>query len=51
MRIFYRDKSQFNNIKEDTKCLFYDRYYKKETGISLLEKDGFINILDKVNQK
>ena len=51
MRIFYRDKNQFNNIKEDTKCLFYDRYYKKETGISLLEKDGFINILDKVNQK
>ena len=42
---FYNDKDQFEIINKDSKCLFYDYYFKKQTGISLLEKNGFIQIL------
>ena len=42
---FYRNKTEFESINKDAKCLFFDKYYKNETGISLLEIDGFIKIL------
>lgn len=42
---FYNDDEQFEIINKDSKCLFYDYHFKKQTGISLLEKNGFIQIL------
>ena len=42
---FYNDKNQLEMINSDSKCLFYDSYFKSQTGISLLEKNGFIKIL------
>ena len=42
--IFYQEN---NIIKNDMKCLFFDEYYKSETNISLIEKNGFIKILKK----
>ena len=42
---FYQDKEQFENINKDSKCLFFDTHFKKQTGISLLEKNGFIKVL------
>ena len=42
---FYKDNSQFEMINSDSKCQFYDTYFKSQTGISLLEKNGFIKIL------
>ena len=44
---FYRNKTEYENINKDPKCLFFDKYFKKETGISLLEKNGFIKVLKK----
>jgi len=42
---FYRNKTEFESLNKDPKCLFFDKYYRNETGISLLETDGFIKIL------
>ena len=42
---FYRNITEFESINKDPKCLFFDKYYRNETGISLLETDGFIKIL------
>ena len=42
---FYKDNCQFEMINSDSKCQFYDTYFKSQTGISLLEKNGFIKIL------
>ena len=42
---FYQDEEQFEKLRKDQKCLFYDIYFKKQTGISLLAKNGFIRIL------
>ena len=39
---FYNDKNQFEKINKDKICVFSDAYFKKETGISLLEKNGFL---------
>ena len=44
---FYRNKKEFEFINKDNKCLFFDKYFIKETGVSLLERDGFIHILNK----
>ena len=45
---FYNDKKQMEIINNDSKCLFYDNYFKNQTGVSLLEKNGFVKIL--INQ-
>ena len=42
---FYKNKEEFQSINKDSKCLFYDQYFKKETGMSLLENNGYIKIL------
>ena len=44
---FYNNKIEFENINKDIKCLIFDKHFKNETGISLLEKNGFIKILNK----
>ena len=44
---FYKNKEELKNINKDSKCLLYDQYFKKETGISLLETNGFIELLKK----
>ena len=43
--IFYQEN---NVIKNDMRCLFFDEYYKSETNVSLIEKNGFIKILKKL---
>ena len=47
---FYNNKIEFENINKDIKCLIFDKHFKNETGISLLEKNGFIKILNKKYQ-
>ena len=47
---FYDDEKEKENINKDSRCLFYDKHFKKETGISLLDKYGFIKILNKQNK-
>ena len=42
---FYDDKKEFEKINKDRKYICFDKYYKRETGISLLEKYGFITVL------
>jgi len=44
---FYKNKEEMKNINKDSKCQLYDQYFKKETGISLLENNGFIELLKK----
>ena len=39
---FYEDKYEFELINNNRKCLFFDAYFKKQKGFSLLEKNGFI---------
>ena len=46
---FYDDNAEFNKLKNDFKCFQLDFFYKRETGISLLEKYGFIKALKKYN--
>ena len=46
---FYDDDVEFNKLKNDFKCFQLDFFYKRETGISLLEKYGFIKALKKYN--
>ena len=48
---FYNNKIEFENINKDIKCLIFDKHFKNETGISLLEKNGFIKALKKYNTK
>ena len=43
--IFYNNKIEYENLKNDVKCKFFDKYFISETGISLLERNGFIRIL------
>ena len=47
---FYNDEKEKENMNNDSRCLFYDKHFKKETGISLLDKFGFIQILNKQNK-
>ena len=42
---FYDDKKEFEKINKDRKYICFDKHYKRETGISLLEKYGFITVL------
>ena len=44
---FYRNKKEIEFMNKDIRCLYFDFHFKNETGISLLEKNGFINILTK----
>lgn len=46
---FYSDKAEFDKINQDEDCLFYDIFFKKETGVSLLEKNGFLKIIKNNN--
>ena len=55
-RIIYTELINFLNnnfyheneiIKNDSKCLFFDKHYKSETNNSLIEKYGFLKILKK----
>ena len=48
---FYENEEEFKKLNNDPLCLFYDRYLKYETGFSLLEKYGFLNILKKKTLK
>ena len=44
---FYNDENEFKKINNDKKCIYFDKFYKRETGISLLEKYGFLKALKK----
>ena len=39
---FYEDHKI---IKNDSKCLFFDEHYKRQTNISLIERNGFLKML------
>jgi len=43
----YDDEKEFNIMKNNPKFFYLDKFYKRETGISLLEKYGFLKILKK----
>ena len=47
---FYDDNKEFDKIKKDEKYIEFDKYYKHETGISLLEKYGFLEVLKKYSK-
>ena len=44
---FYDDEKELNKLKQNSKCIYFDKCYKRETGISLLEKYGFLKVLKK----
>ena len=48
---FYDDENECNKLKNDSKCIKFDSFFKRETGISLLEKNGFIKAIKKYNSK
>ena len=48
---FYDDRNAFKTILEDEDCIFYDKHFKKETGISLLEKNGFLKAIQRYMTK
>ena len=48
---FYDDENECNKLKNDSKCIKFDSFFKRETGISLLEKNGFIKAIKKYNTK
>ena len=45
--IFYNDKLEYVNLVNDVKCRVFDKHFKSETGISLLDRNGFIQVLKK----
>ena len=47
---FYENKSEFQKICSDKDCIFFDEFFKRETGFSLLEKNGFLKVI-RNNQK
>ena len=47
---FYDDKIEFDKLKNDSKCIQLDVFYKRETGISLLNKYGFLEALKQFNK-
>jgi hypothetical protein len=47
---FYENKSEFEKICSDKDCIFFDEFFKRETGFSLLEKNGFLKVI-KSNRK
>jgi hypothetical protein len=42
---FYENKSEFEKICSDKDCIFFDEFFKRETGFSLLEKNGFLKVI------
>ena len=44
---FYNDENEYKKINSNKKCIYFDKFYKRETGISLLEKYGFLKALKK----
>ena len=44
---FYENKKELEKLTNDEDCIFYDKFFKNETGISLLEKKGFLKIIQK----
>ena len=48
---FYDDRNAFKTILEDEDCIFYDKHFKKETGISLLEKNWFLKAIQRYMTK
>ena len=48
---FYDDEIEYNKLKNDSKCIRFDFFFKRETGISLLEKYGFLKAVKKYNTK
>ena len=46
---YYNNKSEYENLKNDDKCKEFDKSFLSETGVSLLERNGFIRILRKNN--
>ena len=48
---FYDDEKEFNKIRNNPKFIILDKFYKRETGISLLEKYSFLKILKKYDKK
>ena len=48
---FYDDRNAFKTILEDEDCIFYDKHFKKETGISLLEKNRFLKAIQRYMTK
>ena len=43
--MFYEDKNELDKINKNEKCIYFDKFFKKETDISLLEKNGFIKAM------
>ena len=48
---FYENQNEFDKICKDENCIFFDNFFKKETGYSLLEKYGFLKVIQKNCQK
>jgi len=48
---FYDDEIEYNKFKNDFKYIKFDIFFKRETGISLLEKYGFLKAIKKYNAK
>ena len=48
---FYDKEKEFDKIKSNSKAIYFDRYYKIETGISLLEKYGFLEAIKNIMLK
>ena len=44
---FYEDENELGKLRNDKKFIGFDEFYKRETGISLLEKYGFLKALKK----
>ena len=42
---FYENKNEFEKICSDKDCIFFDEFFKRETGFSLLEKNGFLKVI------
>ena len=51
IRQYYDDEKELYKIKNDKKYIFFDKFFQRETGISLLEKYGFLKVLKKNNSK
>ena len=44
---FYDDEKEYKKMNQDQKCIYFEHFYKRDTGISLLEKYGFLKTLKK----
>ena len=47
---FYDDEEEYRRITNDTKYIYFDKLYKLEIGVSLLEKYGYIKALKSQNK-